>query len=213
MDNKKQLGRNILDIILVTLLVVFILIEDKKWDRLEEYRDAPIIIRHSKDIDLEDAMNEVDTALNYLPREIKEYYFGIGNEISLKSLEEYGGEKWSVAFCEFEGDKFVKMEVLITEEVKNEHVSIIHEFGHFFDNIMGSSQAEEWLLICDEEMEYSLESIDDYFMTPEEFFAQEFAWHCMDNLEIGAAAREICPKAQQYIADEIEKFKNEYLYY
>lgn len=213
MDHNKMLKRNVLDLILISLLVFFILIENKKWDRLKEYQDAPIIIRHSKGINLDDAMSEVEAALNYLPREIKEYYFGTGNEISLKTLSEYGGEKWSVAFCEFEGDKFVKMEVLIADEVENEYVSIIHEFGHFFDNIMKSSGTEEWILICDEEMDSSLESIDEYFMTPAEFFAQEFAWNCLADLEIGVAAKERCPKAQQYISDEIDKFEREYLYY
>lgn len=213
MNRKKQFVRNVLDITLIILLVGFILIENRKWNRLREYQDAPIIIRHSKNIDLPDAVNEVDKALNYLPREIKEYYFGTGNEISLKTLEEYEGEKWSVAFCEFEGDTFVKMEVLITNEIENEYASIIHEFGHFLDNIMKSSATDEWLLICDEEMYKSLESIDNYFMTPTEFFAQEFVWNCLPDYEVGVTAKDYCPKAQQYISGEIKKFEKEYLFY
>ena len=213
MKRKKSRKRDIIDGLLLCALIGVLITENRKWDRLREYQDAPVIVRHSKGIDLDDAMGEVDVALSYLPREVKEYYFGTGNEINLKTINEYGGEKWSVAFCEFEGDKFVKMEVLITEEVENEYVSIIHEFGHFFDNIMKSSASEEWSIICEKEMQHSLESIDEYFMTPAEFFAQEFAWNCLSDLEIGAAAKERCPKAQRYISDEIRKFEREYLYY
>lgn len=210
---KKVNKRNVIDLVLVGLLLGVLVGENKRWKLLQEYKDAPVIIRHSKGIDISDGINEVDIALSYIPSELKEYYFGTGNEINLKTQEEYSGEKWSVAFCEFQGSKFVKMEVLITENFENEYLSIIHEFGHYFDSIMGSSASDEWLLICDEEMYNSLESIDSYYMTPTEFFAQEFAWNCLSNLEISVLAKEKCPKAQEYVSKQIDKFKREYLYY
>ena len=213
MGRKKINKRNAIDFVLVCLLAGVLVKENKKWEQLREYKDAPVIIRHSKGIDLSEGINEVDIALSYIPSELKEYFFGTGNEINLKTQEEYTGETWSVAFCEFQGEKFVKMEVMITEDVENEYLSIIHEFGHYFDSVMNSSGTEEWLLICDEEMQSSLESIDNYYMEPTEFFAQEFAWNCLSNLEISVLAKEKCPKAQQYITNEVEKFKNEYLYY
>lgn len=213
MGNKKINKRNVFDMVLIGLLLGILAKENKKWEVLREYKDAPVIIRHSKGIDLSEGINEVDIALSYIPSELKEYFFGTGNEINLKTKEEYNGEKWSIAFCEFQGEKFVKMEVLITDEVDNEYLSIIHEFGHYFDNIMSCSASEEWLLICEEEMQNSLESIDSYYMTPAEFFAQEFAWNCLSNLEISVLAKEKCPMAQQYITEQVEKFRKGYLYY
>lgn len=213
MGHKKMNKRNAVDVVLVGLLLGVLFNENKKWELLKEYKDAPVIIRHSKGIDISEGINEVDIALSYIPSELKEFYFGTGNEINLKTQEEYSGEAWSIAFCEFQGENFVKMEVMITDEVENEYLSIIHEFGHYFDNIMNASSSEEWLLICEEEMMTSLESIDDYYMTPVEFFAQEFAWNCLSNLEISVLAKEKCPKAQHYITEQIEKFKKDYLYY
>ncbi len=149
-----------------------------------------------------------------IPEEILDTFEEEGLYVIYEGYGTYSRNDGSVGYISFNDDYTECGDIHIRNDGKFDddlNFTICHEFGHYFDYILGRvSQSDEWKEITEEEIRYSqscLVSTEDgsYYADPAEFFAQEFAYYVMGGVE-GDYEAISCEKAQAYI----EKLINNY---
>ena len=90
--------------------------------------------------------------------------------------------------------------------------TIAHEFGHYFDNLLGDiSSSDEWKEITADECYYSQSCLvytpdgNYYYEDPAEFFAEEFAYYVLGGIDQEYEA-ECCIEAQKYIENVVAEY-------
>lgn len=83
--------------------------------------------------------------------------------------------------------------------------STVHEFGHYFDSIMGSpSKQQTWQMILS--AEYPNTGLASYYSDPSEYFAEQFAIYLLPDRSVYNVSKSQCPQSQAVIASLIAQY-------
>lgn len=92
------------------------------------------------------------------------------------------------------------------DETVNMCYVTIHEFGHYFDCLIGfESEEEEWIVIAEKEAENAV-FYSEYYSDPKEYFAHSFLYYLLGSCDWGNKER--CPETYKYMDELINTHLN-----
>lgn len=83
--------------------------------------------------------------------------------------------------------------------------STVHEFGHYFDAVMGSpSNSQVWKQLL--ASEYNSTGLASYYSTSGEYFAEQFAIYLLPDRSVYNVSKSQCPQSQAYMANLVAQY-------
>lgn len=152
---------------------------------------------YHRGIILENTDDLVSEAYSHIPEELLNSFYDEGCHFVTAGIEEFGLDELYSGVTLYNHSDCIGITVRCDPQAISIPNTICHEYGHYLDYLTDASSTDEWIQICKEE--YPESRLTGYYATPEEYFAEIFAYHCYPNIPFTEIQRRNCPKSYEYM--------------
>ncbi len=164
-------------------------------------------------------INNAATAFAYLPPELLNQFFTTNNDtmayrdmahdskFATGRVSGYNKQTWSVTNGQWTLANSAINICTDSPSADTLHMlaSTVHEFGHYFDSVMGSqSNTQVWHQMTS--AEFPASGLNSYYSTPSEYFAEQFAIYLLPDRAVYGVSKSQCPQSQTYIAALLNQY-------